>query len=94
VACYSFDNTETVNYMSTIESQNQNLKDIAWMQSHVMRAPVARVLGLVDLLKEENHNLDPNIAEILHFIEESTGEMDSVIKEITAKTDRSGLSLK
>jgi len=94
VACYSFDNTETVNYMSTIESQNQNLKDIAWMQSHVMRAPVARVLGLVDLLKEENHNLDPNIAEILHFIEESTGEMDSVIKEITAKTDRSGLNLK
>ncbi|MDV7394275.1 response regulator, partial [Arthrospira platensis SPKY1] len=32
--------------------QNAILKDIAWTQSHVFRAPLARILGVVSLLQE------------------------------------------
>jgi len=94
VACYSLDVTERTHYLETIEQQNQKLKDIAWMQSHVMRAPVARILGLIALLKEENRNqLNSDTQEILQFIRESSEEMDQVIKDITAKTERIKLDL-
>ncbi|QNR24189.1 PAS domain S-box protein [Croceimicrobium hydrocarbonivorans] len=94
VACYSLDVTERTHYLETIEQQNQKLKDIAWMQSHVMRAPVARILGLIALLKEENYEgQSASTQEILQFINESTEEMDQVIKDITAKTERFKLDL-
>lgn len=94
IACYSFDNTENVHYIETIQKQNERLKEIAWMQSHVMRAPVARVLGLIELLKDEDQgHLNQSVREILNFIQESSEEMDEVIREITSKTDRFGISL-
>ncbi len=93
VACYSFDDTERITYLNTIKDQNQRLKDIAWMQSHVMRAPVARVLGLIELLKEEKGAVNAETQEILNFIEDSSVEMDAVIKEITEKTKRFGIDL-
>lgn len=93
VACYSFDATEKTRYLHTIEKQNRNLKDIAWMQSHVMRAPVARVLGLVELLKAEKDNLNHSLAEIIELIETSSMEMDDVIREITDKTQSYDLNL-
>lgn len=92
VACYSFDDTERVNSLETIKQQNQQLRDIAWMQSHVMRAPVARVLGLIELLKEESQ-VSEETREILKYIQESSQEMDQVIKDITEKTQRSGIEL-
>lgn len=93
VACYSFDDTERINYLDTIKQQNQQLIDIAWMQSHVMRAPVARVLGLIELLKEESQ-ISEETREILKYIQESSLEMDQVIKSITDKTQRTGIDLK
>ncbi|WP_421753574.1 PAS domain S-box protein [Croceimicrobium sp.] len=94
VACYSLDVTERTHYLETIEQQNQKLKDIAWMQSHVMRAPVARILGLIALLKEDEANgRSSDTQEILQFIRESSEEMDQVIKDITAKTERFKLDL-
>jgi len=93
VACYSFDATENTRYLHTIEKQNRNLKDIAWMQSHVMRAPVARVLGLVELLKAEKDTVGDSVIEIIELIESSSMEMDEVIREITNKTQSYELDL-
>jgi len=45
-------------------------------------------------LKEENRNqLNSDTQEILQFIRESSEEMDQVIKDITAKTERIKLDL-
>jgi hypothetical protein len=37
-----------------IEKQNKKLKEIAWAQSHIVRAPLARMLGIVNLIKVTN----------------------------------------
>src|SRR5690606_23149763 len=47
------DITDTVNYIQKIEAQNHKLREIAWTQSHKVRAPLARLLGLVEILN--NH---------------------------------------
>jgi hypothetical protein len=32
------------------------LKNIAWTQSHVVRAPLSRILGIIDLIEGETEN--------------------------------------
>jgi len=73
-----------------IIEQVKALKEIAWMQSHVVRAPVARILGLIDVLKEPV--LSGNMMkDTLTKLEKSAKELDKVVKEITEKTYTRGM---
>lgn len=81
IVANSRDVTERVSYLKAIEDQNTKLKKIAWTQSHVLRAPVARLMGLTELLNDQN--LQPNESkEILGYIVKSAEEIDAVIKNI------------
>jgi FixJ family two-component response regulator len=66
------------------EKQNATLREISWIQSHIVRAPLARILGLVSLLKDAKDDCTDK-HDILAFLEQSAGELDKVIKEITDK---------
>lgn len=80
----SRDVTEKVEHLRAIEEQNRKLREIAWTQSHVVRAPVARLKGLIPLVQEEN---DPEEhRKLMEFILASAEEIDVVIKEIVEKT--------
>lgn len=74
-------------YLTEIEEQNKKFKEIAWIQSHSVRAPLARVMGLVDLLK----NFEPGdeTDELLMHLESSAKELDSIIIDIADKTPKS-----
>jgi light-regulated signal transduction histidine kinase (bacteriophytochrome) len=52
----SNDISEILNHINTIEVQNAKLKNIAWTQSHVVRAPLSRILGIIDLIEGETEN--------------------------------------
>ncbi len=75
------------NYIETIERHNDRLKDIAWTQSHVVRAPLARIMGLIDSL--ENFEDMDDQAQLLTHILTSARELDGIIKKINSKTDES-----
>lgn len=79
------DVTEQRLYVQKIQVQNQRLKDIAWIQSHKVRAPVASILGLVQLFNQDKPD-DPINIEVLQGVAEAAGTLDDVIKEINAKT--------
>lgn len=86
-AAMAFDNTIMTKYLMAIEDQNARLKEIAWIQSHIVRAPLARLMGLVDLLQhDEIDSLDTKL--ILQSINSSASELDDVIRETVKKTDR------
>jgi len=79
------DITERLHYVNAIEDQNRRFKAIAWMQSHVMRAPVARIMSLVDLIN--NHqNTEPEREELLNYILQSARELDTIVKDISEQT--------
>lgn len=83
------DITERINYIHTIEEQNIRLRDIAWAQTHLVRAPLARIMGLVDLLKEaESENIDEQ--QVLSYLHSSAKELDEVIKGIIDKSRNQG----
>lgn len=76
------DVTERIKFLNEIEEQNKNLREIAWLQSHVVRAPLSRILGLIELIKIADDFSDEN-KKIINFLLISANELDDVIKEIT-----------
>lgn len=70
----------------TIQLQNKKLKEIAWAQSHMARAPLARMMGLVDLIKNYP-NTDIEKSKILDLFLQSATEFDQIIKEISEHTN-------
>ncbi|SIP96566.1 PAS domain S-box protein [Maribacter ulvicola] len=83
----SKDVTTKVQHLKAIEAQNAQLKKIAWTQSHIVRAPVARLMGLIDLLKDDDEKLKTEDKKrILNYIMTSADEIDHVIKDIVENT--------
>ncbi len=81
------DITENLKHIRKIEEQNETLKQIAWIQSHVVRAPLARLMGLVSLLENTDESIGDESREILRYIKDSAGELDGVIREISKKSE-------
>jgi PAS domain S-box-containing protein len=77
------DITERMNYLMAIEEQNMQLREIAWSQSHIVRAPLARILGLTNMATDSNN--EDLLQEILPFLKKSAEELDDVIREIVEK---------
>jgi signal transduction histidine kinase len=65
--------------------KNEKLTEIAFLQSHQVRRPVASLLGLMRLLKLDDP-ADPINMEIIPKIETVTNELDTVIHDIVIKT--------
>ena len=77
------DVTERVKNIAAIEEQKFELSEIARIQSHDLRGPLARIKGLIGLLTDYSNLMNSKeIAEILHYLRISSNEMDEVIKKI------------
>jgi PAS domain S-box-containing protein len=87
------DITEREKHIKAIEEQNSKLKDIAWLQSHVVRAPLSRMMGIVNLLKEVELNGEEFKEWVGHF-NTSSAELDKVIHDISNKSDEFDLKFK
>jgi PAS domain S-box-containing protein len=79
------DVTERLNYIKAIETQNEKLREISWIQSHVVRAPLARIMGLIPLVKDLKEDKDQREL-MFEYLISSANELDDMIKSITDKT--------
>ena len=83
--------TQQKRYVTTIEDQNNRLREIAWMQSHIVREPLARLMALIDLIN--NHQMpESERKEFLEHVLQSANEIDAVIKGINDRSDAFDLS--
>jgi len=74
-----------------IVQQSALLKEMAHNNSHVVRGPLARILGLIDLMghiQVEPSSLSPEQADILNKIKVSAEELDQVIRVSAAKLNQ------
>jgi len=78
------DVTDRLNYVKAIEEQNERFKEISWMQSHVVRAPLVRIMGLISLINSSTDDIEKET--MLNYITLSANELDDIIKGITDKT--------
>ena len=82
------DVTERLKSMQAIKEQNIKLRDIAWMQSHEVRGPLARIMGLINLLNSYSLSQKADgTTELINHLNSSAIELDQVIKGIVRKTE-------
>jgi hypothetical protein len=77
VFCLGYDITEFIDQLKT---KDNLLDDIAFSQSHIIRRPVANIMGVVFLLQQEY--LNPEIKELLEILIQNTSELDAIIRQV------------
>lgn len=77
---------EKIKHTKKIEKQNTILKEITWIQSHVVRTPLSRLMAITSLLKDTDITEEERIF-LLENIMTSSEELDNIIREIVLKTE-------
>jgi len=80
-----YDITEEKHAEEKLMEQLKKLKEIAWIQSHLVRAPLAKIMGLVELIKKDICTPEEQ-KELLLGILDSSKELDEMIRSIIYKT--------
>ena len=86
IGCFARDITQRKQHENLILAQNQHLRRIAWYQSHLVRGPVASILGLVNLF-DNAHPDEPFNQEILEHLRKTAAKLDKVIHNIVEEAD-------
>lgn len=76
--------------LAAIELQNKALREISWIQSHVVRAPLARMMGAIALLDIKD---DAGVSqeEIMEIVVSSAQEIDKTVREISTKSAQANI---
>ena len=85
IFCLGYDITEFENQKEVLYQQVQRLDEIAFQQSHLVRGPLSAIMGIVSILK--NMSFDENTKSLFNMLQESSENLDKVIKDIVDKTN-------
>ncbi|MFY0673998.1 MAG: PAS domain S-box protein [Bacteroidia bacterium] len=80
------DITERKNLINQISNQNTKLQEIAWAQSHMVRAPLSNIMGLITLFEMVKDDAE-TVEQIMKNIKTTAKEFDDVIKHITKRSE-------
>ena len=82
------DITERLAYLKALEQQNKKLQEISWIQSHDVRAPLSRLMGLISLLHNKTQQTELDESIIVDYMAESALELDEKIKQIVKTSEK------
>lgn len=86
VGGWAIDITERKVAEQKIFEHDLKIKELAFLQSHEVRRPLANMLGLLELIKADSQKIeDEQIKNILLYIQLSATELDSEIKRVIDK---------
>lgn len=70
------------NRTSALEKQNKQLSEYAFINSHMLRAPLSRILGLTYILSKEKLNIKDS--KLLNALTVASEDLDSIVRKISA----------
>lgn len=79
VSVNTADVNKRIQHENTLKAQTEQLNEIAFIQSHEIRKPVASILGLIDLIKMDGRTQD---MEEWQMLETAVQELDDKIRMI------------
>ena len=82
VFCIGYDVTK---YVDDLNKKDDQLKSIAFHQSHTIRKPLANIMGVVSILRK----MDPeeNAKHLFQILFDNATELDEVIRRIVKETE-------
>ncbi|AYL97998.1 PAS domain-containing protein [Mucilaginibacter celer] len=75
------DVTRLINLQYELKSKVEQLNLVSFKNSHLLRSPVASIIGLVNIIEEQEITSEHN-RQILHFLKDAITRLDEVIHEI------------
>jgi len=75
------DVTRLIELQDKLDEKVEQLKRISYKNSHLLRSPVASIIGLVGLIEEQGITSEHN-REVFHFLKEAILKLDEVIHQI------------
>ncbi len=86
VAGWSVDITDHKNAHKKLVHQHNRFRQIARLQSHTVRRPLANILGLIDLIQYYSAAGDfSEVSTMIDLLKESSNDLDNIIKKIVRK---------
>ena len=88
---FMYDVSDKMNFEQKLRKQQAELEEIAFLQAHEFRRPVANMLSLSDMIEVHCRGLDTmdSLVELLNMLKKSVREADEVIAKIVTKTNNS-----
>ena len=77
------DHTKVYEHQYQVLKQNNTLREIAQINSHHIRKPLANILGLISTIKVAEVS---EVGELIGLLETSGHELDEITREIAKKT--------
>jgi len=93
VGCFLQNITQRILHEEEISQQNKQFKEIAFIFSHTVRAPLSNILGLVSVLDEKSPLNDIN-KKIVDYLKISAKQLDAVIRNVVDRTVKINLDRK
>lgn len=78
--------TESRALLGQVEKQNKVLREVAWQQAHLVKAPLARLTGLLNVLKTDSFE-NWSREELFEAIDKSAVELEEIIENIIRKIE-------
>ena len=75
------DLTKLIEIQNELEEKVKQLEVVSYKNSHLLRKPVASIIGLVDIIDEQGITSEHNM-KIFNFLKEAITKLDDVIREI------------
>lgn len=72
-------------YEQQLLSQNEQLKEIAWINSHEVRRPLSNILGLISLIKDSS-NKPEDVLQLIDLLSLSSEELDKAVIMVNRQT--------
>jgi signal transduction histidine kinase len=73
--------SETSNLVDSLHSKNKDLRQFAYIVSHNLRSPIAKILGLVSLFDSDPEDKNFNGELLVNIADEATN-LDNVVKDM------------
>lgn len=78
------DSTGKIQFQKSLLKKIEQLKDVSYLNSHLIRKPVASLMGLTNLIKEEI--IEPSeFKSVAGYIFECSLELDEVVRQVNDK---------
>jgi len=81
ISVYMIDQTEKRDFQRRIIEQNKKLKEFAFLTSHKLRQPLANIMGLIELVKNESQS-QRDVTITFETIKMLTSQLDGVVHEM------------
>ena len=85
IMCIGF---EITNFIENIANNATKLQEIAYDQSHLVRRPLANILGLTKLLLETKVVSEEESQDFLAHLYSEAHQLDNIIKKVNEKTQK------